>query len=88
MNNTEMALNYYRSAIEDRQPDYVPARVKLAWTVTGDGPFRSMVAYAGEYGGEDCHSNKLGAVSVRMTDGKFLGVKPNEFEVIEWRENL
>lgn len=81
----EKALNYYRAAVEDGRPDFVPARVRLARRVCGDGPFRSLRAEPGDY---VCESNEWGAVSVTTSNGQRLGVKPAEFEVIEWRENL
>jgi hypothetical protein len=78
------ALSYYRSGLEHRDPDYVPARVRLANVVTGDGPFRSTCALPGDH---DCECNSHGAVSVRATNGKMLGIKPAEFDVIAWRSN-
>jgi hypothetical protein len=41
-------------------------------------------AEAGEY---DCNSNGWGAVSIKASDGKMLGLRPHEFEPIAWREN-
>lgn len=43
-----------------------------------------MVAEAGEH---DCYSNKWGAISVRASNGKLLGIRPTEFEPLAWREN-
>jgi hypothetical protein len=85
MSDTDKALTYYRAAVEDRRPDFVPAKVRLARPVCGDGPFRTTKADAGEY---SCETNQWGAVSVMASNGKMLGVKPAEFEVIEWRDNL
>ena len=84
MTDTDKALNYYRAGVEGRRPDFVPAKVRLARAVCGDGPFRSMRADAGDHA---CESNQWGAVSVRLSNGQVLGVKPAEFEVIEWRVN-
>ena len=84
MNETEKALNYYRSAVEKIKPEFVPSLVLLKARVTGDGPFVSTLAEAGEHA---CQSNQWGAVSVLATNGKMLGVKPREFEVVEWRSN-
>jgi hypothetical protein len=39
---------------------------------------------AGDY---DCQSNEWGAISVQAKNGKMIGVKPVEFEVLEWRSN-
>lgn len=79
-----MALAYYKNAVLREAPPYVPARVKLHSRVHGDGPFHSTFADAGEH---DCQCNRWGAVSVRATNGRLLGVKPAEFEVVTWRPN-
>lgn len=84
MTNTEKALNYYRAAVAQLRPEYVPSRVMLKQRVMGDGIFRSTFAEPGEH---ECKSNQWGAISVVATNGKDLGVKPAEFEVIEWRLN-
>lgn len=80
----EKALNYYRSALAHKRPDFVPSRVRLPAPVMGDGIFRSTFADIGEH---DCQSNQWGAISVIATNGQSLGIKPAEFEVIQWREN-
>jgi len=84
MTDAEKALNYYKSAFRQDRPDYVPSRVHLANRVNGDGPFRHTVAEAGEH---ECRSNSWGAISVQATDGKWLGIRPTEFEPIAWRMN-
>lgn len=84
LSDNDKALNYYRAAVEDRRPDFVPAKVRLVRRVCGDGPFRSTRAEPGDH---VCNSNQWGAVSVMASNGQMLGVKPSEFEVIEWREN-
>jgi len=88
MNNTEKALNYYRSAVEGKRPDFVPARVVLPHRVRADAPFgRLGTGYYAEAGPYDCESNKWGAVSVLAENGQKLGVKPSEFDVVEWKAN-
>lgn len=82
--NTEKALAYYRSGAKHDAPTYVPARVRLPVRVCGDGECAATFADAGEH---DCESNRWGAISVRATDGKMLGVKPAEFDVVSWRFN-
>lgn len=82
--DTDKALAYYRAAVENRRPDFVPARIRLVKVICGDGPFRSTRVDAGEHA---CESNQWGAISVRASNGQMLGVRPAEFEVIEWREN-
>lgn len=80
----DKALAYYRAATEKTAPPFVPARVRLPKAVTGDFPFTSTRAEAGEH---DCESNQWGAVSVLATDGTMLGVRPAEFDVVGWRPN-
>lgn len=78
-------LDYLRAAREDRKPAWVPARVWLAGPVRGDYPIgHTTLAEAGEH---DCESNRYGAISVRATNGQMLGLKPAEFEPLEWRNN-
>ncbi len=83
--NQAHALDYYRAAVEDRAPAWVPSRIRLPRAVRGDFPFgHNTVAEAGEH---DCDSNLWGAVSVRATNGQMLGIKPKEFQPIAWRPN-
>ena len=84
MTDTEKALAYYKSGMLNEAPPYVPERVKLHSRVRGDGPFAGTFADAGEH---DCESNRWGAISVRATNGKMLGVRPAEFDVVAWRSN-
>lgn len=84
------AAAYYRAAVlqrDDRSqiPPHVPCRVRLDRRITGDWPVGHMTA-AGP-GEMDCRANKWGAVSVLADDGKQLGLKLHEFEVVEWAEN-
>jgi len=65
-------------------PDRVPTRVRLLWRVCGDFPFLATSAEPGEY---PCEANRYGAVSVRATNGKMLGLRPGEFEPLEWAPN-
>ena len=53
-------------------------RVRLAIGIWSDVPYGPYAA-AGEY---DAVSNRHGAVSVITTDGRLLGVKPDEYEPI------
>jgi hypothetical protein len=78
-------LDYLRAAREGRAPKWVPARVWLSGPVRGDYPIgRDTIAHEGEH---ECHSNLWGAVSVTAENGKALGIKPGEFDVLAWREN-
>ena len=79
------ALDYYRAGLEHRAPKWVPSRVRFPARVRGDYPFgHTTLAEAGDH---DCESNRYGALSVIATDGTLLGIKPAEFEPLEWREN-
>lgn len=79
------ALDYYRAGLEKRAPKWVPCRVLLEGPVRGDYPIgHATIAEAGEH---DCESNRNGAISVRATNGQRLGVRPAEFEPLEWRSN-
>lgn len=86
----EAGMDYYRSGHLQNgkrnpgRPKFVPARIRLEETVRGDGPFAGTMAPPGEYA---CFCNQWGAASVIATNGEKLGVKLDEFEVIEWREN-
>ena len=86
--NLTRAVNYYRSGMCHVRPDFVPARVRLPREVRGDCIFDNtpskLVAPPGDY---DCTSNYWGAISVIVADGKRLGIKPAEFEVLGWRKN-
>lgn len=84
MTNEQKALAYYKAALEQRTPPWVPCRVRLAREVFGDAPWRGAGVAAGEH---LCHCNKWGAVSVLDRSGKPLGLRPIEFEPISWREN-
>ena len=78
-------LDYLRACRENRAPAWVPCRVLLEGPVRGDYPIgHTTLAEAGEH---DCESNRYGAISVRATNGQMLGVKPAEFEPLEWRKN-
>lgn len=89
MTDQDKALNYYRSALERKRPDYVPSRVRLPATVRSDMPafYADDVGLVAPAGDHDCRSNQWGAISVRAENGRLLGVKPAEFDVIAWREN-
>lgn len=89
--DVEKACDYYRSAFLqharppiDARPRFIPSRVRLATVVRGDFPFNGTMQRAGDH---DCECNGYGAVSVRATNGKVLGLRPGEFEPLEWVEN-
>ncbi len=62
----------------------VPLRVRMLDTVSSELPFGPQnVAYSG--GEFECWVNSHGAVAV-FIDGELLGVKPDEFKVLEWHQ--
>ena len=67
----------------------VPLSICMKRTVGADFP---MLADTKEKAKRDmwypAWTNSYGAVSVMLPDGKLLGVKPDEFEVVEWLEIL
>mgnify|MGYP001560938788 CR=1 FL=1 len=69
---------------ETKLPPFVPSRIRLVQMIHGDNSVRTQ---AGP-GVTDCRSNKWGAVSVKDENGKYLGVRPHQFEVVAWRENV
>jgi hypothetical protein len=84
MDDNAKALQYYKCGLRGIPPPFIPKQVLVLGTVHGDGPFVSTHIGSGIY---ECHSNKYGAISVRATNGSMLGLKPKEFEVVEWAEN-
>lgn len=90
LSDAEKGVAYYQAGHtqhkngEWRKPPYVPSRVRIPLGACGDGPFRETYVEAGDY---DCTSNKNGAVCVVATNGSKLGLRLDEFEVLEWREN-
>ena len=78
------ALSYFNACWLRERPEFVPCRIKLEADVHGDFPSDSTVAKAGEH---DCDCNQWGAVSVRASNGKMLGIKPKEFSILKFRPN-
>ena len=81
-------------AFEDQAPDYpwpgkVPVRIRMNLTVRADAWWANMQAGArlNARGGKEykAHTNRYGAVSAWVA-GELLGVKPDEFEVVEFCE--
>ena len=85
----QKALNYYKTGAQQtsrncKKPKYVPKRIVLSKTIRSDMPSSDLCAEPGEY---VAHCNQYGAVSLRTLGGEMLGVKLDEFEVIQWQEN-
>lgn len=70
--------------------DKVPKTVRLRQTVTADyvpgiGFLSPAVAvYSATY---PAWTNSYGAVAAVLADGKHLGLKPDEFEIVEWHDD-
>lgn len=84
MDDIEKSENYYKCGLRGVPPEFVPKSVLVLGTVHGDGPFNDTRVGSGIY---ECHSNRYGAISVTATNGSMLGLKQQEFEVVEWVEN-
>ena len=88
--NTSPALTGVSDSYPIRYNGFVPKTVKMLKMATpdlarffGNTSFDSS-AYQGEF--YPVWVNKHGAVAVIFEDGKQLGVKPNEFEVVTFHE--
>lgn len=96
MNDQEKLLNYLKAGNTQTyansggwvMPDWVPSKVRMLRTVRPDGPLTKRplecVARIGEE--YEVESGKWGAISAK-TPGGLLGLRPYEFEVVEWVEN-
>ena len=82
---TMKAVAYYKAAMRREAPPWVPARVRVVHEVFGDGMMRGAGVAPGEH---DCECNRWGAVVVLDRAGTRLGLRPQEFEPVAWRENL
>lgn len=72
------------SAYPARFEGKVPLKIRMNKTVNSSFVFlekKLKAFYSQEY---YCHVNSFGAVSAILEDGEKLGVKPDEFQVIEW----
>lgn len=79
------SLEYYRAGLEQREPKWVPSRVRLKTDVRVDPPFGAqLIAYAGEH---DCDADRYGAIRVIASNGEWACVRPRDFDPLEWREN-
>ena len=80
----EKAAHFYRAALLRQSPQWVPKSVRVLHEQFGDGPYRGAGVAAGV---QECTCNLWGAVSVVARDGKPLGLRPAEFEVVSWQPN-
>lgn len=79
-------IDYYRAIFEKRTPAWLPVRVSLPDAVCGkSAPFDAD--FQAGAGAHFCESNHLGAVSIKATNGRSIGLGPGEFVPLEWRRN-
>ena len=64
-----------------------PYKVKVLKTVESDLPFTVLEETAVEGEVYEVYTNSHGAMSAYLPSGKRLGIKPGEFEIIEWYED-
>ena len=85
LDDAACAVDYFSAHQFKRVPEWVPCRIKLNAALRGDFPIgHDTTIEAGEH---DCDSNAYGAMSVRASNGRMLGVKPSECQIIGWRRN-
>lgn len=71
--------------------DKVPLKVRMKITVKPDYPFAlckpegTICEHGKEY---YVWVNSYGEVTAILSNGELFGLRPNEFEVIEWHENI
>lgn len=77
----------YKKEARDFWGDKLPKRVEMLSTVRTDLPFvtkKNLIAHEGQV--YDVKMNVFGAVFIDYPDGSYLGLKPGEFDVVEWQE--
>jgi hypothetical protein len=87
MNIESPALSYQSEHYPASWRGKVPKRVNIVITVHPDFSFlcaEHTVAHGGE--DYDVTVNSHGAVSAILPNGERLGLKPYEFEVVEWHD--
>lgn len=89
---TRALIDYFEAGrsqrLEDRRkhrrPRFVPSRIRIHQRVTGDWAVGHETSV--EAGDHECRSNQWGAISVTASNGKLLGIKPGEFDILEMSE--
>jgi hypothetical protein len=86
------ALHSRSKLYPERFEGRVPKTIRMLRTVQPDQPMRSLspewrgvIAEHGMIYG--AYTNSHGAVCAVLDDGKKLGVKPDEFEVVTWHDS-
>ena len=92
---TELEIAKTSTALNEQSKHYpaswfgkVPLKIRMAKTVTPDLPI--MLSVKQQWAQKSIeyyvYCNPHGALSVIFPDGKKLGIKPFEYEIIEWHE--
>lgn len=80
-----MALKYQSPHYPERYHHRVPWKVRMLKTVRPDFAFLLKDPRLANVGAVyECTVNSHGAVAVILPNGEELGVKPDEFEVVDW----
>ena len=88
MNEVSLALTFQSKHYPPAWHGKVPKRIRMATTIRPDfglGPAGTIAVRGEEY---EAWTNSHGAVCAICENGYRLGVKPYEFEVIEWHEMI
>lgn len=77
---------YYKS---DSYPygDRQPYKVRMLVTVKSDLPYMTLAETAVQGEVYEVYTNSHGAISVYLPCGEKLGIKPGEFEIVEWYDD-
>ena len=75
---------YYEAAAYSRHPKWVPSKVMIPREVRGDMIFAATRVGPGIH---ECSCNQWGAISVKADNGKMLGIKWDECEIVEFTAN-
>lgn len=87
MIDTSPALQFQSEHYPASWHGKVPKRVRMAKTVRPDIPISESLGIAAKRQKEyEVWVNSHGAVSAICENGKRLGLRPYEFEVIEWHQ--
>lgn len=84
-NDKERIYKFYTES--GGKPPFVPKLVRLTQAISPDGVLPgSKMFYVGANTEHYCTTNAYGAVTI-YPDGRVLGVRPREFEVLKWQLN-
>ena len=75
---------YFMAAKENRRPAFVPSKIRIHNEVRGDMIFAATRVAPGIH---ECTCNGWGAISVKAENGKMLGIKWDECEIVEFTAN-